>query len=56
MQLVILKRWYPYTILQDQTAAVFIVTVARVMNLKRLCGYVATALYDAEFRCIAERH
>jgi len=51
MQLVILKSLYPYTSLHDQATAVFIDTVARVLNLKRLCGCVAAALCEAEYRC-----
>ena len=51
MQPVTLKRRYPYTSLHDQTTAVFIVTVARVLILKRLCSCVATTLYEAEYLC-----
>ena len=53
MQLVILKRRYPYTSLHDQATAVFIDTVARVLDLKRLCGCVPKAMCEAEYRCIA---
>ena len=48
MQLVILKRRYPYISLHNQTTAVFIVTVTRVLDLKRLCDCIAAALYEDE--------